>query len=237
VAVVLLLVIISASYLLVRVGALGLELTGIDRERANFQALSAFTNSGYTTKESEEMVRHPVRRRIISVLMILGHAGMVTMIGTFAKSLMEDNLGRTALNVGFIFLGLVVLVWLARWQGLTRRVHDAAQKWLAARYDFHAPSTEEMLRVGQGYGVSRVRVDDNSPVAGRFLKELDLRTRAVQVLGIERDGAFLPVPGGDDRLHAGDVIIVYGKESAMLRIFHPDSTSPLKLQASGEEPT
>jgi K+/H+ antiporter YhaU regulatory subunit KhtT len=64
------------------------------------------------------------------------------------------------------------------------------------------------------------------------LKELDLRTRAVQVLGIERDGTFLPVPGGEDKLQVGDVIIVYGKESAMMRVFHPDSTSPLKLPAA-----
>src|SRR4029079_357113 len=102
VAVVLLLVIVSVSYLIVRVEALGLELTGVDRERANFQALSAFTNSGYTTKEAEEMVRHPVRRRIISVLMILGHAGMVTMIGSFASSLIQGNFGGTALNIALI---------------------------------------------------------------------------------------------------------------------------------------
>lgn len=229
-AVVFLLLIVSVSFVVVRLGAVALELTGIDRERANFQALSAFTNSGYTTRESEEMVRHPVRRKIISVLMILGNAGMVTTIGTFAKSLMEGDLHRTALNFGFILVGLMALVAVARWQGLTRRLHDAAQRWLARHYDFGAPTTEEMLRVGQGYGLTRVKLVPESPVCGRFLRDLELKPRQVQVLAIERKGRFIPTPMGDDRLEAGDVVVVYGSDGAVGRVFQPDSTMALKIR-------
>jgi hypothetical protein len=56
VAAILLLIIVTASYLVIRIGALALELTGFESERASFQALSAFTNSGFTTRESEEVV-------------------------------------------------------------------------------------------------------------------------------------------------------------------------------------
>jgi TrkA family protein len=228
VAVVLLLAIVAGSYFIVRIGAVVLELTGIDRERAQFQALSAFTNSGFTTRESEEMVRHPVRRRIISVLMILGHAGMVTTIGTFAASLLEGTVGATAWHIGAPVLAFVLVMQLLRWRGVTRKVHDALQRWLAARYDFHAPSTEEMLRVHEGFGVRRVRIHADSPIAGRYLRELDLRPRRVQVLAIERGERFIAVPAGDDRLEAGDVLVVYGTEGGVGRVFQADATSPLK---------
>ena len=47
-------------------------MTGMDRKRAVFQALSAFSGTGFTTKEAEFVVNHPVRRRVIIWLMILG---------------------------------------------------------------------------------------------------------------------------------------------------------------------
>ena len=223
------LAIIRGSYVIIRMGALALELTGIDTERANFQALSAFTNSGYTTRESEDMVKHSVRRRIISFMMILGNAGMVTTMGTFATSLITGDFIDTARNVGVILAGLLVLLWVARWQGLTRRLHDACQRWLARRYDFAAPSTEELLRVGQGYGLLRIQVEKGSPVAGHYLRELDLKPRMVQVLAIERGGRFIPIPVGEDKLQEGDHLIVYGTEGSINRVFHPDATSPIKI--------
>jgi len=232
VAVVLLLAIAAGSYLIVRVAAVGLELTGIDRERANFQALSAFTNSGFTTRESEEMVRHPVRRRLISVLMILGHAGMVTTIGTFAASLLEGSVGKTALTIGIPVVGFALAVRLLRMLGVTRRVHDALRRWLAARYDFLAPSTEEMLRVNEGFGVRKIRIHADSPLAGRYLRELDLKPRGVQILAVERGDRFIPTPTGEDRLEGGDLLVVYGTEAGVTRVFQPDATSPVKIVQS-----
>ena len=228
-AVVLLLAIAAGSYLIVRVAAVGLELTGIDRERANFQALSAFTNSGFTTRESEEMVRHPVRRRLISVLMILGHAGMVTTIGTFAATLLEGSVGRTALTIGVPVLAFVLVVRVLRALGVTQRAHDALRRWLAARYDFLASSTEEMLRVNEGFGVRKIRIHADSPLAGRYLRELDLKPRGVQILAIERGDRFIPTPTGEDRLEGGDLLVVYGSEAGVARVFQPDATSPVKI--------
>jgi hypothetical protein len=46
-SVVLLIVFICISYLVVRIGAIALEMTGMERSRARFQALSAFPQSGY----------------------------------------------------------------------------------------------------------------------------------------------------------------------------------------------
>jgi len=49
-------------------GSVSLEATGMERDRARFQALSALTGTGFTTQEAESIVNHPKRRRIATCL-------------------------------------------------------------------------------------------------------------------------------------------------------------------------
>ena len=86
-SVVLLIVFICVSYLIVRIGAIALEMTGMEKSRARFQALSVFSGTGITTREAEMVVGHPRRRKIVTYLMILGNAGIVSVIATFVLSL------------------------------------------------------------------------------------------------------------------------------------------------------
>ena len=96
-SVILLIVFISISYLIVRIGAIALELTGMERAKARFQALSAFTGTGFTTREAEAVINHPRRRKIVTYLMILGNAGIVTVIATFVVSLRPAGIFRPSL--------------------------------------------------------------------------------------------------------------------------------------------
>ena len=73
-----LLMVILFSIIFVRIGAVALEMTGLSREVATFQAQSAYTGVGFTTSESEYVVSHPVRRRIIRILMFVGSAGIAS---------------------------------------------------------------------------------------------------------------------------------------------------------------
>jgi Trk-type K+ transport system membrane component len=70
------------SILINRVASIALMHTGLSRESSRFQARSAFTGVGFTTSESEKVVNHPVRRRILLILMILGNAGIVTGVAS-----------------------------------------------------------------------------------------------------------------------------------------------------------
>ena len=51
---------IFISFLVVRAAAIAFMLTGLDRHKAIFQALSAFTGTGFTTREAERVTSHPV---------------------------------------------------------------------------------------------------------------------------------------------------------------------------------
>ena len=67
------LLVIIISFLVIRAGTIALMMTGMDRKKASFQALSAFTRAGFTTREAEAVVNNPQRRRIITWLIILGN--------------------------------------------------------------------------------------------------------------------------------------------------------------------
>ncbi len=213
-AVLLLLVVITASMICVRAEAIAMELTGMAPDSARFQALSVFTNTGFTTREAEEIVRVPARRRIITILIVLGHAGTVSVIATFASSLLQRDFINTALNVGVIALALFVLYRLMSSGGLTRHIGDTLRRWLLSRYQLRAPSLEEMIKVTEGVGVLRVKVQPRSPLAGKPLSESGLKARKIQVLSILRGSKVITVPRGPDVILAGDDLICYGSEEA-----------------------
>ena len=81
IAVITLLVGLLLSLVAVRIATIALTLTGVSKPLAQFQARSAFTGCGFATSESEQVVNHPVRRRVIMLLMFVGPAGIVTTAG------------------------------------------------------------------------------------------------------------------------------------------------------------
>ena len=106
------LVVLLVSLLIARVGTVALTLTGMSREAARFQARSAFFGVGFTTGEAEAVVGHPVRRRIIMWLILLGNAGVVTTTGTLLISFAggKDQLQSvTVLVAGVVVLGALAM--------------------------------------------------------------------------------------------------------------------------------
>ena len=78
---------IIISFIVVRIGAIAFQLTGLEWSLAKFQSLSCFSGTGFTTKEAELITGNPQRRHIVSILMVLGNAGLVTLVATFANTL------------------------------------------------------------------------------------------------------------------------------------------------------
>ena len=103
------LLVIFLSFLIVRAAAIAFMMTGMDQKRARFQALSAFSGTGFTTKEAELIVNHPRRRQIASWLMILGNAGIVTVIVTATSSLVSSEGYQLPLNILILVVGAFLI--------------------------------------------------------------------------------------------------------------------------------
>lgn len=61
---------IVVSMLIVRVGAKALMMTGTSFDKGKFQSLSAFTGTGFTTREAERVLNNPQRRKIVLWMMM-----------------------------------------------------------------------------------------------------------------------------------------------------------------------
>jgi hypothetical protein len=210
-SVVLLIVFICVSYLIVRIGAIALEMTGMERSRARFQALSAFSGTGFTTREAELVVNHPRRRKIVTYLMILGNAGIVSVIATFVLSLRQAGTFRPSLNLAIIAASLFILYRIASHQAfakkLTQKIHDT----LREKLHFQKVQVEELLQQSDGYGIASILVGRRSKVVGLTLSESGFKEKDLMILSVERDEEMIPVPIAQTKIRAGDHLICYGK--------------------------
>lgn len=78
------------------------RLTGMTKERAQFQAISLLTNSGFTTHESEAVVATDLRRRLARITMLFGYTFTVTIVSTtvnFFMSLRFSELSQLLVHV------------------------------------------------------------------------------------------------------------------------------------------
>ena len=154
------------SLLIARVATVAFVLTGLSKEAARFQARSALSGTGFTTTEAEGVVEHPVRRRIVMLLMLFGSAGIVTVIASLMLSFARADQGQAEIRILFLLGGLFA-VWLAARsaivdRGLTAAVAFALTRWteLDAR-DYHA-----LLHLSDRFVVTEVRVAEEM-VIGR----------------------------------------------------------------------
>jgi len=106
-----LMVIFIISFSLVRVAAVAIRLTGLPDAQARFQALSALTGTGFTTAEAELIVNYPIRRKIISYLMIIGNLGLVSVVSTIMISFLrtDADFHAIAIQTGWILGGVGLL--------------------------------------------------------------------------------------------------------------------------------
>jgi hypothetical protein len=211
---------VAISLLVTRIATMALTLTGLSRESARFQARSAFTGVGFTTSESEQVVNHPVRRRILMVLMLIGNAGIITVIATLVITFTQGgNEGAWLLRVGvaaLAFTGIWFLTW-NRWvdRRLSAVIAWALRKW--ARVD--ARDYAALLRLAHGYSVTELAVQEHDWLSDKTLIEADVSSEGVLVLGIHRaDGTFIGAPRGSSRIKAGDTLTIYGREESLAEL-------------------
>jgi K+/H+ antiporter YhaU regulatory subunit KhtT len=217
-AIVTVFVVFVASLLVVRVGAVALSLTGMAREAARFQARSAFFGVGFTTAEAETVVGHPVRRRIIAWLILLGNAGVISVLGTLVISF-GGNQGDVLARAAVLLAGLVVIAFIAASRPVDRALNRAIRRALARWTDLDVRDYSAVLELDGGYEVAELLVEELDWIAGRRLCEVTLRDEGVVVLGVRRAaGGYLGAPDGDTVIAAGDILTLYGREERVAEL-------------------
>jgi hypothetical protein len=213
-------IVLTLSLVVTRAATIALTATGMSREAARFQARSAFSGAGFTTTESESVVRHPVRRRIIMWLMLAGSAGIVAVIASvvLAATSLEDDV-RALWRIALLCGSIILLWWASRTRWVDERITRLATAGLRRWTQLEVHDYAALLHVGGEYVVNELQVEADNWVAGRDLGSLALRGEGIVVLGIERvDGSYLGVPTSDTVIEVGDVVVLYSRSESIARL-------------------
>lgn len=208
-----LLAVVTISVLITRIAATALEMTGVSRDLARFQSRSAYTGVGFTTAEAEHVVSFPARRRIITTLMLLGNAGIASVVASLVVGFAEAGSARNvALRLGVLMGGLLLLWWLTQLPTVEQALRTVIGKALERWTDLRISDYVQLLGLEQGYEIREIDVEDGDWIADRMLSELELTSEGVLVLGIRRRGGeYLGAPGPDTGIAPGDTILAYGR--------------------------
>ncbi len=207
-------VLLSVSVAVIRVASVALRLTGLTENTARFQALSAFTGTGFTTTEAEALVNYPVRRRIVALLMIVGNMGLVTVLATLVVGLVhtEGEVGAVLVQLTWL-LGGMGLLWFLMLNGTADRIMcSLIGKFLQSTTILGQRSYQRMLQVGNGYSVCEHPVSNtrsyqkNADTAG--FDRLRMTLLAVR----SPDGRMSIEPSSSRDLEAGDTLILFGQD-------------------------
>jgi len=145
--------------------------------------------------------------------MILGNAGIVSLIGTFLLSLRSDSVTAWITLAG-ILAGLILLYRIAVLTGMLPRVTQAIRRRLS-RTELVELTLEEILHQQEGYGIARIIVPDCSPLIGLTLAEAEFPSRHILVLSLLREERLTPIPPPDTKLEAFDELVCYGRLQAI----------------------
>ncbi len=211
-------VVLTLSVIVIRTGAVALRLTGLPEEAARFQARSAFTGTGFTTSESEAIVNHRVRRRIVSFLMITGNLGLVSVLTTVVVSLVGSSGSEGGLTRQLLWLAAMLLaLWFAVLNPFADRVIcGIIGRLLARTKGFGGRKPARLLQLPAGHGVTQILVHPESGLAGRQLRELV--ANGVVILGLQReDGTYINLPGDGEEVRPADEIFFYGPDQGLVR--------------------
>lgn len=207
-----LMVIFAISFTFVRIAAVALRITGMSEGQARFQALSALTGTGFTTTEAELVVNYPVRRKIISNLMIIGNLGLVSVVSTLMISFLRTDADAVAVFGQLIWIlagvGGLCLVMLHPYTdkvicGLIDRLLRRYTRLGKRRY-------VRLLQVGNGLSIAEHQISniEHSTIDSILRTVPNLSFIAIK----HASGAVSQTYAENHELLAGDSCILIGRD-------------------------
>ena len=218
------LTVFAVSLVVIRIATVGLTMTGVSKDLAQFQALSAFTGAGFTTEESEDIVNHPLRRRIAMHLILFGHVGVVVAIPSLILSFV--NLGgsntwssQLIVRLGVLCGGLLLLLLIANSRQVERVMWNVNTWGLRRFAKIHVHDYTRLLRIAHNYVISELQVRPGDWIAGKTLQQLKLANEGILVLGVEKpNGDYIGAPRGQTHVEGDDCLILYGRQDALIEL-------------------
>jgi amino acid transporter len=210
----LMLIVLTIWLFILWFGSIALEASGMERKKARFQALSALTGTGFTTREAEDIVGHPRRRLIATWLMFLGSVGIILFLLILLVILLVGVKPAKPISPVITILSalppiaLMVLFWIGVLDKAGTKIAN-----LMKRSAYFTPelSSKEIVHQAGDYSVARLTIGRKAPEAGSKIGNTSLAKHKITILAIERGDKTVPFPEAKETVRAGDHLLCYGE--------------------------
>lgn len=221
IAAITLFLVVALSALITKVATIALIHTGLSTQSARFQARSAYTGAGFTTSESEKIMNHPVRRKIIFDLMLIGNAGIVTVMSSLILTFVLPNSVSSKLyGLLVVVLGMGFLWWAVKSKWVDRGLSKIINRMLKKYANLDVLDYAAVLHLKDDYKISERKIAKDDWMANKTLRELNLRHEGITILGIDREGKdYIGSPTGSFDILPNDVVTLYGKSELIKNIY------------------
>lgn len=233
-AVALVLSVTSIYLLIIEIFSVAFKLTGLATNRIKFQVASLFTETGFTTNESELIVNDVRRRRIAVACMYTSHIFSVVIMGLLINlviSLVESISNKPTITsetflawyawVFYVSAALFLVVLFIKIPPINRRFLVSLEK-IAVSLS-RRNKKYNIVSVIDMYGKNAV-VEIYLNQIPSFAKDVSLydmklnQKYSINILSIERRGRTLEVTK-DTMFSEGDIIVAFGLIASIKEAF------------------
>ncbi|AQM60018.1 TrkA C-terminal domain-containing protein [Clostridium baratii] len=186
-----------------------LRLTGMPIKKARFQVVSLLTSTGFTTRESEMIVQHPVRRKIASWLMIVSYVSTATFISFFVTMISD-----TVTGIGFfvVIATLIITNFILRRTKTIENLELKVENMVLKSKIWEKLNSENLTLITntRGYGIYQIYLPKDSKIIGKSILESGLKDLEIEVLNIDKGDKFIKFASPDYVFEVFDRVTVYG---------------------------
>lgn len=186
-----------------------LRLTGMPIKKARFQVISLLTSTGFTTRESEIIVQHPVRRKIASWLMVVSYVSTATFISFFVTMISD-----TVTGIGFfvVIATLIITNFILRKTKTIESLELKVENVVLKSKIWEKLNSENLTLITntRGYGIYQIYLPKESKIIGKSILESGLKDLEIEVLNIDKGDKFIKFASPDYVFEVFDRVTVYG---------------------------
>ena len=224
IAIISLLMILYLSLLVNRLATIALTHTGMSDESARLQARSALSGCGFTTSESENMVIHPVRRRILLMMMLFGNVGVIATLASVILGFINNAAAYDNIRVKLAILipGLILLWMMSNSKRFADLISSLFKRLLNASPDFQINDYIHLYHLDQEHKLAEIYIAVNHPCCNE--PAALVAAHGLMLLGIRSStGGYLSNPPPETIINENSCLIVYGHDRQIAELSPPDA--------------
>jgi hypothetical protein len=202
--------------LVIEIAVILMGSTGLSSDIARFQVVSLLTSTGFTTKESELILGHPVRRRIGIFLILFGMFSFAVIISSISSILVP---GFRISYLGAVAAALTVLLGVFRLPDVRQKLTSRMKKPLQQKFEVHELPIDEVMFHEDTDVFVDVPIGEDSKIVGHTMDKLCRVDSDVNLLFIKRGTVHIREQRMKTGIEAGDVLYLYGDKQDVDRLF------------------